>query len=170
MTHDTKRSTDVRARIAAISWIAEEWAEHVKTWIAATDGLRRGGAPDGNELSFIFQTLAGAWPIEAERVTEYMIKAMREAKRNTNWIDQNAEWEDAVTGFVRALYEHRSFLADFEPFVARLTRFGDWVTLGMNTLKLTCPASRTSTRATSCRCARSSIPTTAGRSTGSGTR
>ena len=117
MTHDTKRSTDVRARIAAISWIAGRVGR-------ARADLDRGrprscataGAPDGNELAFIFQTLAGAWPLEAERVTEYMIKAMREAKRNTNWIDQNTEWEDAVTGFVRALYEHRPFLVDFEPF------------------------------------------------------
>jgi (1->4)-alpha-D-glucan 1-alpha-D-glucosylmutase len=139
MTHDTKRSTDVRSRIAAVSWIPGEWAEHVRTWVAVTEPLRHNGAPDGNELSFIFQTLAGAWPIEAERVTEYMIKAMREAKRNTNWIERNAEWEDSVTGFVQALYSHRPFLIDFEPFVARLTKLGDWVTLGMTTLKLTCP-------------------------------
>jgi (1->4)-alpha-D-glucan 1-alpha-D-glucosylmutase len=139
MTHDTKRSSDVRARITALTWIADEWSEAVRSWLSATDELRSDGAPDDLERYFLFQTLAGAWPIEPERIEGYMEKALREAKRNTNWVDQNAAWESAVLGFCRALYSHEAFLAAFEPFVARLTRLGEAVALRTVTLKLTSP-------------------------------
>src|SRR5207248_10689743 len=31
-THDAKRSADVRARIATLSWVPDQWAEQVKRW------------------------------------------------------------------------------------------------------------------------------------------
>jgi (1->4)-alpha-D-glucan 1-alpha-D-glucosylmutase len=140
MTHDTKRSSDVRARITALTWIADEWQDAVRSWLSATDELRSAdGAPDDLERYFLFQTLAGAWPIESERIEGYMEKALREAKRNTNWVDQNAPWEEAVLGFCRALYSHEPFLTAFKPFVARLTRLGETVALRTVALKLTSP-------------------------------
>ena len=67
-------------------------------------GLRaRGAAPPTTERYFLFQTLVGAWPIELERLEGYIEKALREAKRNTSWVDQNADWERAVLGFCRAV-------------------------------------------------------------------
>jgi (1->4)-alpha-D-glucan 1-alpha-D-glucosylmutase len=139
MTHDAKRSADVRARIAALSWVPDEWATHVRRWLELTEPLRSGRAPDGVERYFIFQTLLGAWPIEPERIEAYVEKALREAKRNTNWIDQDTGWERAVLGFCRRLYEHEGFLADFEPFADRVARAGDRISLGMLVLKLTAP-------------------------------
>ena len=68
-----------------------------------------------------------------------MEKALREAKRNTNWVDQNHDWEAAVKRFARALYDDRGFLDDFEPFVARLAQDGDRAALGQLVLKLTVP-------------------------------
>jgi (1->4)-alpha-D-glucan 1-alpha-D-glucosylmutase len=139
MTHDAKRSADVRARIAALSWVPGEWATHVRRWLELTEPLRSGGAPDGVERYFIFQTLLGAWPIELQRIEAYVEKALREAKRNTNWIDQDAGWERAVNEFCRGLYEHQEFLADFEPFADRVALAGDGISLGMLVLKLTAP-------------------------------
>jgi (1->4)-alpha-D-glucan 1-alpha-D-glucosylmutase len=140
MTHDTKRSADVRARITALTWLAEEWPERVRTWLALTDHLRSdAGAPDQLERYFLLQTLAGAWPIERERVQAYMEKALREAKRNTNWVEHNEAWEQAVGAFVAGLYEERRFLADFEPFAQRVARLGNRIALGMLALKLTSP-------------------------------
>ncbi|HUO71914.1 MAG TPA: malto-oligosyltrehalose synthase [Solirubrobacteraceae bacterium] len=138
-THDAKRSGDVRARIGVLASVAEEWREHVERWLDATEPLRSGGAPDDVERYFIFQTLVGAWPIYSERIEAYMEKALREAKRNTNWVDQNEEWEQAVKRFCRALYGHRPFLDDFEPFVARVGAAGERAALGQLVLKLTCP-------------------------------
>jgi (1->4)-alpha-D-glucan 1-alpha-D-glucosylmutase len=141
MTHDAKRSADVRARIAALTWMPDRWAAQVERWMEATEGLRSGGdgAPDDVERYFIFQTLAGAWPIEPERIEAYMEKALREAKRNTNWVDQNADWEEAVKRFCRSLYEERAFLGGFEPFVDELARAGRRAALGQVVLKLTAP-------------------------------
>jgi (1->4)-alpha-D-glucan 1-alpha-D-glucosylmutase len=138
-THDAKRSADVRARIAALSGVASEWAAHVERWLSATDALCSDGAPDDVERYFIFQTLAGAWPIEFDRMEAYIEKALREAKRNTNWVDQNTEWEDAVKRFCRSLYDHRPFLDDFEPFCWQLAELAERPALGQVVLKLTAP-------------------------------
>jgi (1->4)-alpha-D-glucan 1-alpha-D-glucosylmutase len=139
MTHDTKRSADVRARIAALSTMPEQWAEHVRRWLVLTEPLRAGGAPDDLERYFLLQTLVGAWPIELTRIEGYMEKALREAKRNTNWVEQNVGWERAVMRFCHELYAHREFLADFEPFAATVARAGDRIALGTIALKLTVP-------------------------------
>ena len=138
-THDTKRSADVRARIGALASIPEEWSEHVTRWLEMTEPLRHDGAPDDVERYFLFQTLVGAWVISPERIEEYMEKALREAKRNTNWVEQNHDWEAAVKRFARALYSDQAFIADFEPFVIRVAELGDRAALGQLVLKLTAP-------------------------------
>jgi (1->4)-alpha-D-glucan 1-alpha-D-glucosylmutase len=135
-THDTKRSGDVRARIGALAGMPEEWAAHVRRWFEACSPLR---GPDAVERYFIFQTLVGAWPIEPDRLVEYMEKALREAKRNTNWIEPDEGYEERVKGFCRALFDHRPFLGDFEPFAAEVARAGDRAALGQLLLKLTVP-------------------------------
>ena len=139
MTHDAKRSADVRARIGALSGMADEWTEHARRWFELNEPLRCDRGPDRVEEYFLYQTLAGAWPIEVKRVEAYMEKALREAKRNTSWVEPNEEWEGQVKRFARALYEHEPFLADFEPFVARLAAAGERAALGQLTLKLTAP-------------------------------
>jgi (1->4)-alpha-D-glucan 1-alpha-D-glucosylmutase len=138
-THDAKRSADVRARIAALSGVAGEWAGLVREWFELNDELRVGSAPDRVEEYFLYQTLAGAWPIELDRVQDYMEKALREAKRNSSWAAPDEEWESGVKGFCRALYEHEPFLRSFEPFAARLARAGERAALAQLVLKLTCP-------------------------------
>ncbi|MGZ4326925.1 MAG: malto-oligosyltrehalose synthase [Solirubrobacteraceae bacterium] len=138
-THDAKRSADVRARIALLASIPGEWEAAVDRWFELTEPLRSGGAPDDVERYFLFQTLVGAWPIELERVQQYMEKALREAKRNTNWIEPNAEWEESVKRFCAGLYEHRGFLDEFEPFARRVADAGERAVLGQVVLKLTAP-------------------------------
>ena len=139
MTHDAKRSADVRARIAALSMIAEEWRVEVERWFELAAPLRSGDAPDAVEQYFLFQTLLGAWPIEVERIESYMEKALREAKRNTAWVDGNPEWEAAVTRFCGALLTHPPFLERLEAFVARVKPLGWRIALGQLALKLTAP-------------------------------
>jgi (1->4)-alpha-D-glucan 1-alpha-D-glucosylmutase len=135
-THDTKRSGDVRARIGALSTMPAAWAAHVRHWLELTRDLV---GPDDVERYFVFQTLAGAWPIERERLGAYIEKALREAKRTTSWIEPDEAHEAAVQAFLAALYEHEAFLADFEPFAAELARAGDRAALGQLLLKLTVP-------------------------------
>ena len=134
-THDAKRSADVRARIAALSWLPGEWSGHVERWLQIGDGP----APDPVERYFLFQTLVGAWPIELERIEAYVEKALREAKRNTSWVEQNLDWEEAVTRYLRSLLADPGFRADFDPFVERLAAAGQRIALGTLVLKLTAP-------------------------------
>jgi (1->4)-alpha-D-glucan 1-alpha-D-glucosylmutase len=138
-THDTKRSGDVRARIGALAGMAGEWREHVLRWRELNAPLRADGAPDANEEYLIYQTLAGAWPIAPERLQAYLEKALREAKRNTSWVEQDHAYEARVTRFAGALLEHRPFLDDFEPFAARVADAGRRSALGQLVLKLTSP-------------------------------
>jgi (1->4)-alpha-D-glucan 1-alpha-D-glucosylmutase len=140
MTHDAKRSADVRARIGALAGLASEWAERVERWMALSEGLvSSAGSPDDIERYFIFQTLAGVWPIETERLDAYLEKALREAKRNTNWVEQNTDWEEAVKHFAWALLGHEGFMAEFQPFVRGLAVSGARSALGQLVLKLTAP-------------------------------
>ncbi len=138
-THDTKRSGDTRARIGALSALAEGWATCVRRWYELTDEFVEGGAPDGQERYLIFQTLVGVWPITPERLEGYVEKALREAKRNTNWVDQNHDWEERVKRFAVALLTHRPFVESFEPFVAEVAAHGERSALGQLLLKLTVP-------------------------------
>jgi (1->4)-alpha-D-glucan 1-alpha-D-glucosylmutase len=133
-THDTKRAGDVRARIGALAGMAGEWAEHVRRWRALTGGL-----DDPNEEYLVWQTLVGAWPIVPSRLELYLEKALREAKRNTNWIEPNERHEARVKRFVRDLYGNREFLDDFEPFVERVAAAGEHASLGALLLRLTSP-------------------------------
>ncbi len=135
-THDTKRSGDVRARIGALASMPDEWAAHVRRWFEACSPLR---GPDAVERYFIFQTLVGAWPIEPERLEAYVEKALREAKRNTSWIEPDTAYEERVRSFCRALYSQTPFLRDFEPFAATVARAGERAALGQLLLKLTVP-------------------------------
>jgi (1->4)-alpha-D-glucan 1-alpha-D-glucosylmutase len=133
-THDTKRAGDVRARISALAGMHEQWAERVRRWHELT-----GGMEDPNEEYLLWQTLVGAWPIVPSRLELYLEKALREAKRNSNWIDPNERHEARAKKFVRSLYENQAFLDDFEPFAQQVALAGEHASLGAMLLRLTSP-------------------------------
>jgi (1->4)-alpha-D-glucan 1-alpha-D-glucosylmutase len=133
-THDTKRAGDVRARIGALAGMHERWAVRVRRWRELT-----GGMDDPNEEYLVWQTLVGAWPIVPHRLEQYLEKALRESKRNTNWIEPNEPHERRVMEFVRRLYENQAFLDDFEPFVQDVAAAGEHASLGALLLRLTSP-------------------------------
>jgi (1->4)-alpha-D-glucan 1-alpha-D-glucosylmutase len=135
-THDTKRSADVRARIGALAAMAERFAERAQAWRALN---AHDGGPDWTEELLVYQTLLGAWPLEPERLEAYVEKALREAKHNTSWVEQNERWESEVKRFCRGLYENERFLADFEPFAAEVAAAGERAALGQLALRLTSP-------------------------------
>ncbi|MGH2897594.1 MAG: malto-oligosyltrehalose synthase, partial [Solirubrobacteraceae bacterium] len=141
-THDTKRSGDARARLGALSAMAGAWSARVRRWYELTDALVIDGGsagPDSHERYLVFQTLVAVWPISAQRLTGYLEKALREAKRTTSWVDQDHVREGRVTGFATALLTHRPFLDSFEPFVAEVAAAGERAALGQLLLKLTVP-------------------------------
>ena len=129
-THDTKRSPDVRARIIALTWLADEWAERVHAWRAELGGLR-----DPREELLVYQTLAGAAPIERERLDGYLQKALREGKVNTNWLTPNEEHERTVQEYA---WRAAALIAR-DPFLDRVRAVGRRLALAQLLLKLTAP-------------------------------
>jgi len=140
-THDTKRSGDVRARIALLSELSEAWESAVGRWARRNAGHKQDGWPDRNAEYLLYQTLVGAWPIEAARVAAFMRKAANEAKVHTSWTDPSAGYDEALAGFVAAVLADRDFVADLEAFLAghRLVERGRVTSLAQTTLLLTCP-------------------------------
>ena len=129
-THDTKRSPDVRSRIAALSWMVEQWAERVYAWHDALGGLA-----DAREELLVYQTLVGALPIERDRLDGYLQKALREGKVNTNWLAPNEEHERAVLDYAR----RAAGLISGDPFLERVRAIGRRLSLAQLLLKLTAP-------------------------------
>ncbi|HYZ34252.1 MAG TPA: malto-oligosyltrehalose synthase [Crenalkalicoccus sp.] len=117
-THDHKRGEDTRARLAVLSQLPEEWAAALRRWTRLNASLKRqiegGPAPDAADEVMLYETLVGAWPLgldpadEAgvaayrDRVAAWQEKAVREAKRRTDWAVPNAEYEAACRDFLDA--------------------------------------------------------------------
>jgi (1->4)-alpha-D-glucan 1-alpha-D-glucosylmutase len=143
-THDTKRSGDVRARLVALTAIPDEWAGAVRSWFEVNAPLRdettaHPPAPTPAEELLIYQTLVGAWPIEADRLEAYLEKALREAKVSSNWIEPDEEHEAAVKRFAVDLLDHGPFRYGFDAVAARVAELGARVALSQTLLKLTVP-------------------------------
>jgi (1->4)-alpha-D-glucan 1-alpha-D-glucosylmutase len=138
-THDTKRGEDVRARISLLSEIPEAWGEAARRWLDRNAKYRQGDFPDRNAEYLFYQTLVGAWPISAERLTAYMEKATREAKAHTSWTRQNPEYEEALRAYVAAVLEDQGFVAGLEAFVAPLVGPGRINSLAQTLIKLAAP-------------------------------
>jgi (1->4)-alpha-D-glucan 1-alpha-D-glucosylmutase len=155
-THDTKRGEDVRARIDVLSELAGEWRAATGRWSKTNRGARTSvdgrTAPDGNDEYYLYQTLVGTWPFNemdggahsafVGRIKEHMLKAVREAKVATSWINQNVPYEEGVTCFVEAILDrspHNRFLEDFIPFTRKVAHFGVLNSLSQTMLKLTVP-------------------------------
>jgi (1->4)-alpha-D-glucan 1-alpha-D-glucosylmutase len=114
-THDTKRSEDVRARLAVLSELPQEWAYAVSSWRDVA------GASDDPVTEWLFwQTLVGAWPIDRDRVLSYIVKATREAKVHTSWSDQNVEYESRLNAHLRGVLANDALMASVERFVNQL--------------------------------------------------
>jgi (1->4)-alpha-D-glucan 1-alpha-D-glucosylmutase len=143
-THDTKRGEDVRARLNVLSEMPEEWSRRLERWMewnaprkTAVCGVL---APTSSEEILLYQTLLAAWPIDQERLNEFLTKALREAKQNSSWIAPQEEYERAVQEFAaRILADGECFLPDFEALQAIVARFGVRNSLAQLVLKIAAP-------------------------------
>jgi (1->4)-alpha-D-glucan 1-alpha-D-glucosylmutase len=138
-THDTKRSEDVRARLAVLSEVPERWATTVERWFERHASQREAAGPSRNLEYLLYQTLVGAWPIGAERVLGYLQKAAREEKRHTDWHRPARAYERATAAFATRLLADPGFTDEVASFVDSIRDAG-WVnSLVQTTLKLTSP-------------------------------
>jgi (1->4)-alpha-D-glucan 1-alpha-D-glucosylmutase len=151
-THDTKRGEDVRARLNVLSEMAEVWEQKLYHWSALNERRKKlvegQPVPLAGEESLIYQTLIGAWPLDAEeeagfgdRLREFIIKAAREAKTFTSWIRVNQAHEDALLHFVGSVLETESnpFRAELVEFVEEIAPHGMMNSLAQTLLKIAAP-------------------------------
>ena len=155
-THDTKRSEDVRARINVLSEIPTEWRNRVRTWNRlnkkAAQRLDEQLVPSRNEEYLIYQTLLGVWPFDTysndvskqliKRLHTYHIKALREAKVTSSWLNPDETYEQAVLKFLTRILSPPSsnaFLEDFLPFQARVAGYGIYNSLAQVLIKTLAP-------------------------------
>lgn len=138
-THDSKRGEDVRARLAVLSEIPDAWIAAVERWTARADRHRRGELPDRHTMYVLWQTLVGAWPLDAPRLHGFLEKAMREAKRATSWTRIDAAYEAAAHDFADAVLADRELRDDVGGFVRAIAGAGWRNGLAQTLLKLTVP-------------------------------
>jgi (1->4)-alpha-D-glucan 1-alpha-D-glucosylmutase len=132
-THDTKRSEDVRARLAVIAEMPREWVERVRRWAAAHP------LPDRSLELLAWQNLVGAWPISAERLSGYLTKAAKEAKLVTSHVEAVPEVDAAIAAWPGEVLADAEVVAEIEEFVARISRPGWSNSLGQKLLQIAGP-------------------------------
>ncbi|HMQ14322.1 MAG TPA: malto-oligosyltrehalose synthase, partial [Candidatus Competibacter phosphatis] len=152
-THDTKRGEDVRARLNVLSEMPEEWERQLLEWheINQSRKVQIGArmAPENDDEYLLYQTLLGAYPFDLadypgfiERVKDYLIKATREAKVHTNWLEPDGPYEEALLTFAERVMQSgmdNLFLQAFLPFQRRIQHYGILNSLSQTLLKLTTP-------------------------------
>jgi (1->4)-alpha-D-glucan 1-alpha-D-glucosylmutase len=151
-THDTKRGEDARARLMALTELPGEWTSAVARWKIQNaphlviDGEMR--APSGPFEYMLYQTLLGAWPSGErddsfqERMQAYALKAAREGKQETSWLNPNEAYEAGLRTFLTRILDRSvsaEFLTSLETLVQRVSRLGALNSLSQITLKATIP-------------------------------
>ncbi len=155
-THDTKRSEDVRLRIAALSEVPGLWDKAIRRWSKLNKKYRTEVddkySPSRNEEYLLYQTLLGTWPLEPfqgdertayiDRIQKYMIKAIKEAKINSSWIEPNEDWEQATIQFVSGILNGKSsekFCSDLAETAEVVAQLGAMNSLAQTVVKCTAP-------------------------------
>jgi (1->4)-alpha-D-glucan 1-alpha-D-glucosylmutase len=138
-THDTKRAEDVRARLALLSQCPGAWGEAVTRWSALAARHRSPAGPDHATEQLIWQTLVGAWPLDADRLVAYLQKATREAKAATSWLAPVREYDEAVAAFARAVVHDPGVMAEVAAFVEQLAPAWRVTALAQKLVQLTMP-------------------------------
>jgi (1->4)-alpha-D-glucan 1-alpha-D-glucosylmutase len=151
-THDSKRSEDVRARIAVLSEVPDRWRRSVNRWAKLVGPLKQPvdgePVPDPSEELLLYQTLVGVTPIGPdeggdlpERLTEFARKAARETKAHTSWTDPDEKHEEALAGFIGSLFgsEGEELRSQIGAFADKLGRAGATNSLAQLVWKIASP-------------------------------
>ncbi|MDC5696589.1 malto-oligosyltrehalose synthase [Intrasporangium calvum] len=137
-THDTKRSEDVRARLAVLAERPGAWADWVRR-ARELGAAHRQESVDPLTEYFLWQNVVGAWPLDAERLTAYATKAVREAKLHTAWVDGDPAYEDAVRRFAAGLTSDDTVRAHVVAWLETTRLETRCATLGQKVIQLLMP-------------------------------
>ena len=151
-THDSKRSEDVRARINVLTEMPQEWQKRFFLWSKLNRPLKSQSeerfAPTKNDEYAYYQNLLGSWPSRVladeerreyiSRITDYMLKTIRESKEHTSWMNPDEWYEKAMVRFVEGSFAEKNdiFINDFLSFHQDISWFGMLNSLAQVLLKL----------------------------------
>ncbi|AWR97487.1 malto-oligosyltrehalose synthase [Acidianus sulfidivorans JP7] len=142
-THDTKLSEDVRARLNVLSRIPKEWKEKVFYWHKINKKFKNHDNPTNNDEYRFYQVLLGSYTEFSkeyeDRIINYMIKAVREEKINTSWVEINEKYEKDLIFFIQNVMKSQEFLDSFIPFARKISKLGAINSVSQTILKLTSP-------------------------------
>lgn len=151
-THDTKRGEDARTRLLALAELPGEWATAVSRWKVLNaphlivDGEMR--SPSAPFEYMLYQALVGAWELDArdetflERMQAYALKAAREGKEETSWLNPHEAYEDGLKEFLARILDparSKEFIDQIDAFSRRMALIGAVNSLSQITLKATIP-------------------------------
>jgi (1->4)-alpha-D-glucan 1-alpha-D-glucosylmutase len=151
-THDTKRGEDARTRLLSLAELPGEWASTVARWKilnaphVVTNGELR--SPSAAFEYMLYQALVGAWPIDApdpqflSRMQAYALKAAREGKEETSWLNPNQAYEAGVQAFLARILDRAvsgEFIDSLQTLSRRVALLGALNSLSQLTLKATIP-------------------------------
>src|SRR6266436_4162199 len=151
-THDTKRGEDARARLMALAELPGEWVSAVARWkiLNAPQLVIKGEmrAPSATFEYMLYQALLGAWPLGerddsfGERMQAYALKAAREGKQETSWLNPHAAYEAGLRTFIERILDRSTspeFLGSLDTLARRVSLLGAVNSLSQITLKATIP-------------------------------
>lgn len=150
-THDHKRGEDVRARLAVLSEVPDLWTAAARRWA----DLNAAGEPiHPADAYMLYQTLAGAWPLDLaaddaeglaalrDRVAQWQEKALREGKLRSSWAAPDEAYEAGCRRFLEAILDpgrSGAFLADLVALVDEIAPAGAVNGLAQALLRCTAP-------------------------------
>ncbi|WP_408664090.1 malto-oligosyltrehalose synthase [Jatrophihabitans sp.] len=132
-THDTKRSEDVRARLAVLAELGERWYGTAERLLAAAP------IPSRAFGYLLWQSFAGAGWISSDRMHAYAEKAMREAAEGTGWRDPDAGFEAAVHRAVDRAYDDAEIHSLLDELITEITPDGWSNSLSQKLVQLAMP-------------------------------
>ena len=122
----------------------QEWTSCVRQW--REHFADRRASVDDNEEYFIYQNLVGAWPLDEKEVPEfrerfrnYLTKAAREARENTDWIAPDEQHEADLHNFADFLFDDKEFQQSFQQLFTKVSYQGALNSLSQTLLKITAP-------------------------------
>jgi len=138
-THDTKRSEDARLRVGLLSEMPQQWRHTVERLDHLAARHRGVHSPSRTAKYLFYQTLVAAHPIDADRAWAYMLKAGREAKLDTSWVEPNGQYEANLERFVRGMIADPDVETEIKAVVTAMTPAWQMLSLSQTLIKLTAP-------------------------------
>jgi (1->4)-alpha-D-glucan 1-alpha-D-glucosylmutase len=135
-THDTKRGEDARFRLCVLSEVPEVWWECLGRWRRLKRRAMKEVLPEPEMEYLLLQTALSVWPAAgaaatgrrlAERLADYAVKAGREAKMSTSWLDPDPDYEELLRRYVQLLEPEaaeKGFSRYFKPVIELASYFG----------------------------------------------